>query len=115
MLSDNFSNAVRIADIGCGDGFFTMEIAEKFRPSAIRGIEPAANAVEVARTRIPAHLARSVSFQTGNIYDLENDGVEVAVIRGVLHHLDRRKRRSHILGGAFTRLLRWSRTASIRR
>ncbi len=89
MLSENFSKAVRIADIGCGDGFFTMEIAEKFGPAAIRGIEPAENAVEVAQKRIPAHLARSVSFETGNIYDLESNGVEVAVIRGVLHHLDR--------------------------
>lgn len=89
MLSENFPKSVRIADIGSGDGFFTMKLAERFGPAAIRGIEPAASVVELAMRRIPAHLAACVSFETGNVYDLESRGEDVAVIRGVLHHLDR--------------------------
>jgi len=89
MLSENFPRSARIVDIGCGDGAFTMEIADRFQPSSIRGIDPAANAVEAARARLTPQLSSSVSFEVGNIYDLENKGETVAVARGVLHHLDR--------------------------
>jgi SAM-dependent methyltransferase len=89
MLAENFPRSARVVDIGCGDGTFTMEIAERFGPSAIRGIDPADNAITAARARIPERLSGSVSFEVGNIYDLENRGETVAVARGVLHHLDR--------------------------
>ena len=89
MLAENFPRSVQVVDIGCGDGAFTMEIAERFGPSTIRGIDPAANAVNAARARIPSRLSSSVSFEVGSIYDIENKGETVAVARGVLHHLDR--------------------------
>lgn len=89
MLSENFSPSVRVVDIGCGDGTFTLEIAERFRPSAIRGIDPAANAVAAARARIPQDVSSAVSFETGDIYSIESQGESLAIVRGVLHHLDR--------------------------
>jgi len=89
MLAENFPPAVRMVDIGCGDGTFTLEIAERFGPAAIRGIDPAGKAVDAARARIPPGLSRSVSFEVGSIYGVQNKGESVAVVRGVLHHLDR--------------------------
>jgi SAM-dependent methyltransferase len=89
MLTENFPASIRVVDIGCGDGTFTMDIAERFRPSAIRGIDPAAKAIEIARARIPPHLSGSVSFEVGNIYNIESKDEVVVVARGVLHHLDR--------------------------
>lgn len=89
MLVENFPRSVRVVDIGCGDGTYTMEIAERFGPSSIRGIDPADNAVTAARAKIPSRLSSSVTFEVGSIYDLENKGETVAVARGVLHHLDK--------------------------
>jgi SAM-dependent methyltransferase len=89
MLVDHVDPSVRIADIGCGDGTFTIDIAEKFRPRAIRGVEPAANAVAAAKERIPAKLSGSVRFEVGDIYTLRAEGEGLAIARGVLHHLDR--------------------------
>jgi ubiquinone/menaquinone biosynthesis C-methylase UbiE len=91
MLAKNFSPSDHVVDIGCGDGTFTLEIAERFGPAAIRGIDPAGNAVDAARARIPSRLSGLVSFEVGSIYDVENKGETVAVVRGVLHHLDRPK------------------------
>ena len=89
MLARNFPRPARIVDIGCGDGTFTIQMAERLGPSAIRGVEPAAKAVEAARNRIPKNLFDTVSFEVGNIYDFISKGEDVAVLRGVLHHLDR--------------------------
>jgi SAM-dependent methyltransferase len=105
MLAENFPRSVRIVDIGCGDGTFTIEIAERFRPAAIRGIDPAGNAVDAARTRIPTRLSVSVSFEVGNAYDVQNKGETVAVVRGVLHHLDRPRAAIAQMTQQFTSLL----------
>jgi 2-polyprenyl-3-methyl-5-hydroxy-6-metoxy-1,4-benzoquinol methylase len=89
LVSRHFPPSVRIVDIGCGDGAFTIKLAERFGPTAIRGVEPAAKAVEAARRRIPNNLADTVTFEVGNIYDFASKGEDVAVARGVMHHLDR--------------------------
>lgn len=105
MLTANFPRSVRIADIGCGDGTFTLHIAERFGPAAMRGIEPAVQAVEAARVRVPPQLSGSVTFEVGSIYDVESKGEAVAVIRGVLHHLDRPQAAIAQLAGQFPSLL----------
>jgi len=89
MLVDHVDPSIRIADIGCGDGTFTLDIAQRFRPIAIRGIEPAANAIAAAKGRISANLSCSVCFEVGDIYTLRSQGEALAIARGVLHHLDR--------------------------
>jgi SAM-dependent methyltransferase len=89
MLSENFPPSVRVVDIGCGDGTFTLEIAERFRPAALRGVDPAGNAVASARARAPLRSSGPISFETGDIYTVEARGESLAIVRGVLHHLDR--------------------------
>jgi SAM-dependent methyltransferase len=89
MLSDNFPQSIRVVDIGCGDGTFTLEIADRFRPAAVRGIDPAGNAVASARARASVRRSGTISFETGDIYSVESRGESLAIVRGVLHHLDR--------------------------
>jgi len=89
MMQEFVDPSVSIADIGCGDGTFTLDIASQFRPRAIRGIDPAENAIVAAQQRLRSLPGAPVRFETGNIYDLTSEGESVAVIRGVLHHLDR--------------------------
>jgi SAM-dependent methyltransferase len=105
MLSDHVVPSIRIADIGCGDGTFTLDIAKRFRPTAIRGVEPAANAIAAAKGRIPTDLSGSVRFEVGDIYTLRAEGEARAIARGVLHHLDRPRTAIRQLAKHFTYVL----------
>jgi 2-polyprenyl-3-methyl-5-hydroxy-6-metoxy-1,4-benzoquinol methylase len=89
MLTGNVDPEIGIVDIGCGDGTFTLDIAERFRPASIRGVDPAANAIAAAGRRIPARFTDLVSYEVGDIYSLKSRGEQLAIARGVLHHLDR--------------------------
>ncbi|MBW0017774.1 MAG: class I SAM-dependent methyltransferase [Mycobacterium sp.] len=89
MLAENFPRSIRLADIGCGDGTHSLEIFRLFGPAGVRGIDPASNAIAAAQKQIPSDATDSVAFEVGNIYDVESKGEDVAVIFGVLHHLDR--------------------------
>lgn len=89
LVARTFPKTIRMVDIGCGDGAFTIKLAEQFGPASIRGVEPAAKAVEAARRRIPANLMGKVSFEVGNMYDLESRSEDLVIARGVMHHLDR--------------------------
>jgi SAM-dependent methyltransferase len=101
MLFENYPPSIRIADIGCGDGTFTQEIAERFKPAAIRGIDPAANAVRAADQRPKQFQSSVVSFETGDVYSVEARGENLAILRGVLHHLDRPEEAIMQLGKQF--------------
>jgi 2-polyprenyl-3-methyl-5-hydroxy-6-metoxy-1,4-benzoquinol methylase len=80
-----------VLDLGCGDGAYTVEFPS-LGVRKIVGIDPAAGAIEAARTRAQ-HLGLSdvVTFEVGNIYELDEyllpGRFDCIVIRGVLHHL----------------------------
>jgi SAM-dependent methyltransferase len=78
----------RVIDIGCGDGTYTAELVELGGAREVAGIDPAADAVRVARERAEAS---EISFAVAGAYELPYpDGAfDVAQLRGVLHHLDR--------------------------
>jgi SAM-dependent methyltransferase len=100
LIELNFSRSIGIVDVGCGDGTLTLELARRFRPESIRGIDPAASAVEAATKRIPSHLSERIGFEVDDIYKVRaRPGEVLAVARGVLHHLDDPQ-------GAITRLCR---------
>lgn len=75
----------RIVDIGCGDGTYTESIFVLGKPKNIIGIDPADRAVRIAIQKY-ARTSR-IKFKVGNIYNLPDKTYDVAVIRGVLHHL----------------------------
>lgn len=75
-----------LIDIGCGDGLYTNNIKQNFPHLEVTGFDPAAKAIEIAAEKYP-----SVNFHTLNVLDenlpLPKKKYDVAVIRGVLHHL----------------------------
>ena len=87
MAAAPFEGA-RVIDIGCGDGAYTQELAAVARPAEILGVDPAANAIEVARANRDADR---VSFEVASAYELPFGDAEfdLALLRGVVHHTDR--------------------------
>ncbi|MFD1145128.1 class I SAM-dependent methyltransferase [Larkinella insperata] len=75
-----------LVDIGCGDGMYTNNIKENFPNLDVYGFDPAHSAIEMARQNYPR-----VTFDTINLLDdnlpVPEQKYDVAVIRGVLHHL----------------------------
>lgn len=85
-------NGMRVLDMGCGDGTYTVEFAF-YGALSVLGLDPAEQAVQAARARASAMgLDKQVKFATADIYDLRpfflNDSFDVIVLRGVLHHLE---------------------------
>jgi len=79
----------RVLDVGCGDGTFT-ETLIGMGAASILAMDPAANAVEAARQRFEtAGLGARIEARVFDVYALATIGerFEVAVVRGVLHHL----------------------------
>ena len=82
-------DGARVIDIGCGDGTYTHELAELARPAQVHGVDPAREAIEVARAS--GGQGRCVTFEVAGAYALPHDpdAFDVAVLRGVLHHVGR--------------------------
>jgi len=80
-----------LVDIGCGDGTYTENIRQNFPHLTVSGFDPAGAAIEVARQKYPL-----VHFETINLLDeqlpVPEKKYDVAVIRGVLHHLSDQQR-----------------------
>ena len=77
----------RVLDVGCGDGAATLELLDVAAPASVEGIDPAPAAIEAARER---DAGKTVNFRVGSAYELPYPAgaFDVAVLRGVLHHLD---------------------------
>jgi SAM-dependent methyltransferase len=78
-----------VIDIGCGDGTYTVELVQLGGAASAHGVDPAAEAVAVAKARTAEQ--DGLSFEAGDAYALAHpDGsFDLAYLRGVLHHLDR--------------------------
>lgn len=77
-----------VLDVGCGDGTYTFELAAE-GPTVVLGVDAADVAVARARARADELALNNVEFAVGDAYELEKLGrqFDVAVVRGVLHHL----------------------------
>ena len=78
-------NTASIIDIGCGDGTYTCILKEKFKNIQFTGIDPANDAIELAKEK-----NLEINFLIGDLLDestLPKDKYELGIIRGVLHHL----------------------------
>lgn len=76
----------RIIDIGCGDGVFTQELTA-LNPEFVTGVDPNDAAITVAKKNM-AHL-KNIEFQVMDVYQIPtHKKYDIAIIRGVLHHLD---------------------------
>lgn len=76
----------RVLDMGCGDGTYTVELAGAGGVAVMHGIDPAEQAVRVARTK---RADVPVEFAVSSAYALpyRDDSFDVVVLRGVLHHM----------------------------
>jgi len=81
-----------LIDIGCGDGTYTLELMP-LQPKAILGVDAAENAIQAAR-RKAGELSRGagdpiIDFSVLDVYKLSqlSRTFDVAVVRGLLHHL----------------------------
>lgn len=79
------SGTKSIVDLGCGDGTYTGELAQRFPGVEIFGLDPAADAVARAKRLYP-----TVSFGSADLLapeTLPKRQFDVGIIRGVIHHL----------------------------
>jgi ubiquinone/menaquinone biosynthesis C-methylase UbiE len=78
----------RVLDVGCGDGTYTMDLFDRGGPATIRGVDRAERAIEIARSRANSE---AITFEvcSAESLPLGNGSFDIALLRGVLHHLER--------------------------
>jgi len=76
----------KVIDIGCGDGVYSIELLQA-GAAEVFGVDAAKSAIECAR--IKARGLNRIAFQTIDIYrvDEPEKRYDVAIVRGILHHL----------------------------
>lgn len=92
IIKKYFGINIKILDIGCGDGTFTLDLYKAAKPKQITGFDFAENAIKAANKRAKKIKNKSVVFKICDIYNIDkNFGKEMydlAVARGILHHLN---------------------------
>jgi SAM-dependent methyltransferase len=78
----------RVLDVGCGDGTYTVELLKEGNPASVYGFDPAQEAIAIAKEKVADY---PITFATHDAYavPLESRSFDIAVLRGVLHHVDR--------------------------
>ena len=76
-----------VLDMGCGDGFYTIQYWDAGRPRLLVGVDAARNAVRVAND---SKGTRPIRFAVGDIHRLPyaDDSFDVALLQSILHHDD---------------------------
>lgn len=75
-----------VADIGCGDGTYTFELLNRGKPRSIVGFDPSKEGILRAKKKFGKN--NRITFMVGSIYDMPlKHKYDIAVVRGVLHHL----------------------------
>lgn len=91
LINKHFPENLKIIDIGCGDGKHTLELFKNISAKSIVGIDPAKEAIKIAKSRVSKKYKGKVTFRVGNIYEVsklfKKGQFDLAIIRGVLHHL----------------------------
>lgn len=77
----------RVIDVGCGDGTYVAELFATCAPAAMVGVDASREAIDSANR---AFARPGLRFDACSVYDLpyEARSFDVAVVRGLLHHLD---------------------------
>ncbi|HXX70179.1 MAG TPA: class I SAM-dependent methyltransferase [Polyangiaceae bacterium] len=77
----------KVLDVGCGDGTYTLQLFDHASPASMHGVDHAANAIEVARTRVGD---RPITYGvcSAESLPLADDSFDIAQLRGVLHHVN---------------------------
>ncbi|GAA3706038.1 class I SAM-dependent methyltransferase [Gordonia hankookensis] len=75
----------RLLDVGCGDGFITMQLAERLPAGSVVGVDASRRMIDKARSRVPPDELR-VQFHVDDVLALpfERD-FDIAVSFNMLH------------------------------
>ena len=91
LLKSISKKRLRVLDVGCGDGTFTIDMFVKNNIRHIVGFDSAENAIKIANNSLDKNLRDKIKFIRGNVYNAHKmfpqDSFDVIIIRGVLHHL----------------------------
>ncbi len=85
-----FQKKIKILDLGCGDGEFTMKIYNQIKPDLVLGIDNSKKGIEIATKKSKNEDKKRIKFEVANVYNLakyKHYGFDLVVIRGVIHHL----------------------------
>lgn len=88
VLSDWFSKGAKVLDIGCGNGWISVKIAENGHK--VWGLDSSSTAIAEAKQLAgEKELEKSVKFQVGDALDLpyKNEFFDALVDRGLFHHI----------------------------
>ena len=88
-IQHHFSrNDLSIADIGCGAGFLTNDLAQTY--AEVHGLDASQSSLEIAESR---DSSGNVRYQLGNAYQLpyENQSMDIVCAMDFLEHVDNPK------------------------
>jgi ubiquinone/menaquinone biosynthesis C-methylase UbiE len=90
FLMPHLRRTMAVLDIGCGPGNITSGLARKVDHGSIVGIDISAAVVEIAVAE-QSHKASNLSFQVGDVYQLDfaDEHFDVVYAHQVLQHLAR--------------------------
>ena len=76
-----------VIDMGCGDGFYTLQICESARPRMMLAVDAAGKAVACARRQ---RTTQMVEFAVADVHRLPfpDDCFDLALVQSILHHDD---------------------------
>jgi len=78
-----------IYDVGCGGGYFTVEIAKKFKHSNFIGIDPWFESIKLANELKDKHdLGNRVEFKQLCATQIPQSSADVVILNEVLHEMD---------------------------
>jgi len=82
-----------IMEVGCGGGFFTLRLAEKFKDATVTGIDLSEQAISLAKRELANRpdLQNRVHFERKNFFDIEKLRVDLIIATLTCHHFDDRK------------------------
>lgn len=80
-------NGLRILDVGCGDGVYSLELYRRGNPAEIVGIDLSPAAIAAATARISSEKM-TFSVSSGTRLPFDNDTFDAVHLRGVLHHME---------------------------
>lgn len=75
-----------VLDVGCGTGFVTQRMVERFGPLRVTGVDPSAGMLDVFREKLAA-LPVEATLVAGGVHDMDvPEGAFDAVVSGMAFH-----------------------------
>jgi ubiquinone/menaquinone biosynthesis C-methylase UbiE len=89
FLLPHLETGDRLLDVGCGPGTITMDLAEWVAPGEVIGLDRSPEVIERAREAAEARELSNLSFEVGDVYNLEfeDSSFDVVYAHQVLQHL----------------------------